>query len=368
MNSLYFYHFRSYSLSFLTILSLLLVLFIIAQSASFLVIAIEGGLSASALVQFLIHNVPVQIVDLAPICMIAAVAATSTQITNSGEFSVLRASGISDSSFFQPAFVFGLCLGLVYAIITLELAPRSSKALERLEARSLEQAASNVLVTPGEPIRIGNVELFAQEVGNFQLGNVSLFGTSETQFNVFVSSENAIFATSETGLSLNLTPGRVLRDQSGPIDVQEFENLLVDLTALTTSSPNTKGVAGDKESLRLSELLDMTDKSPSVQRIHAEELASRLSSLVFTFAIPTWILLWGLAFRQLRSGRSWLAHTGTITAFVILILLESGKASFAGSRISLGLVLLSLFGLGVVGPFLYWLREVIGHRRGRPTL
>lgn len=362
MNSLYLYHFRSYCLSFLTILSLFLALFIIAQSASFLTLAIEGGLSALAFVQFLIHKVPVQIVDLAPICIIAAVSATSTQLTSAGEFSVLRAAGVADTSFFRSALMFGSVLALLYAIVTLELAPRSSKALEALEARSLEQAASNVLVAPGEPTRIGNIELIAQEVTDFQLKDVSLFGTSETQLNIFVSTESAAFITSETGLSLRLGAGRILRDQSGPIDVQEFETLLIDLTALTTSAPNLEG-ASDVESLRLPELLSQDGKSMSEQRTHAEELASRLVFIAFIFAAPTWILLWGLAFGRQRSGGSWLAHIGTVSAFVILILLESSKASFSETYAALGLVLVVVICLGIAGPIAYSLLGLMDRRQ-----
>lgn len=359
MNSLYSYHLRSYSLSFLTILSLLLVLFIIAQSASFLTIAIEGGLSAFSFGEFILHKVPVQIVDLAPICVIAGVAATSTQLASAGEFAVLRAAGVSESSFFRPVLVFSGFLALAYALITFEIAPRSFQALETLEAQGLEQAASNVLVTPGEPTRIGNVELIAQEVDAFTLKKVSLFGTSQTQLNIFINAKSAAFITNETGLSLALESGRILRDQVGPIDVQEFESVLVDLTALTTSAPNVQG-QGAEEGLRLPALLNQTHKSERLQRIHGEELAGRLSFTAFIFAVPTWIMLWGLAFRQLRGGGSWLAHTGTVTAFVLLILLESSKASFSTSASSLIWVLLLVIGLGLVGPLFYYAAALYG--------
>ncbi len=320
MNSLYFQQAGTLLLSFLTILLLVMILLVIAQSASFLSLTLESGLSALVFIEFALLQIPILATSLMPLCLIAASASVFSGIANAGEYAVLRAAGVGQSSFFFPAALIGLALALCFIPLAFEIAPWAMRSLNQLDRESRELIAQNTLINPGEPTRVGSVEILVNETSGSGLSGMKLFLTSDLDQEVFVSADAADFIKTPLGVSLAMVHGQIfhLRDQR-PVSIQTFDELLVDLNPLIANDPETYK-ASEPEERSFFALFEDQLVSAEAHRRNWEEAAKRMILPLFIFVVPMWTLFWQLEARRLRTQGLSIALVGPISLVLIYIL------------------------------------------------
>ncbi len=360
MNSLYFQQAGALFLSFLTILLLVMTLLVIAQSASFLSLTLESGLSALVFFEFVLFQIPIQLTSLLPLCLLAASASVFSSISNAGEYAVLRAAGVEQSSFFAPAVLVGLVLAICYTPLAFEIAPWAMRSLNQIERESRELVAQNTLINPGEPTRVGSVEILVDETSGSGLSGMKLFLASDQGQEVFVSADTADFIHTSAGVSLAMVQGQIfqLRDQK-PLSIQKFDEVLVDLSPLITNDSATyRGTKPEEQSLLA--LFGAQGISAKARRQNWEEIARRMILPFFIFLVPMWILFWQLEARRLRSHGLSIALVGPTSLVPVLILVET-PSLYAGSgwggitSFGVFVLLLSFAGpLVCLGRHLYW--------------
>ena len=230
MNSLYFHHFKSLGITLLTFLSLMVMLLIVGQAAAFLAEAVENGLSLWVFLRYLIGLVPIQITSLLPLCLLAAATATFTGLTNASEFSVLRAAGIREQSYFRPALIFGFFLCVIYGIFTYELTPISAQNLNRIQQESAQEIAQNTIINAQEPFSLGSIEAFVNSTDQAQLNQASFFVRSHSGNETWHFAQRAEFFLGPNGLALLLENSRALQVlDNQPLAGQILERVVIDL-------------------------------------------------------------------------------------------------------------------------------------------
>lgn len=356
MNSLYFHHFKTLSLSFTTIIVLLVVLLIIGQSAAFLTLSIESGLGPLIFLEFLIRLIPVQFTFLMPICLIAAATSTFNAITTAGEHAILRAAGIGEASYFRPALAFGLVLAVIYIAFAFEIAPRSAASLKEIEENSAEQVAQNAIINPGEPTQVGPVEIFVAQTRGAQLGQMLIYGTGDGGQEIMLSAQSAEFTQGGTGLALQMEQGQILRLQDGkPQDAQTFDSVLIDLAAQVDADTSVR-IDTEVRNQTFRQLLNWKAQSPSIAAAYRFEAAKRLAYALFIFAIPSWILFWQLAARSQRQGVARLTYVGPLTVVMALMIIEAIEPLFNQSILPVFPLLFLIFLSSAFGPLFFFLR------------
>ena len=356
MNNLYFNQFWNLLTSFLTVLLLLMMLFLIAQSAAFLTLTIESSLSAWTFFEFIAYQIPIQLRILMPVCLLAGLTSTFRTIFNSGEYAILRAAGISEHSFFQPAIAIGFLLCLLYAFLSFELAPRATQTLLRLEQQSAEQIAQSTLINAREPTRIGDIEIFVEETDQTSLKGLSLYGQANDLSTLMISAVAAHFISRPEGLALNLEQSQILRSQENiPQNTQIVDQVLVNLTALVRQNDGFSKPT-NALSLTLTQLLKTSGKNSDTIEAHFEQAAKRILSTILIFLMPSWILFWQLLAQMGRAGTGPTLWIGPVSLIPVFALLEA-PGSFLGITWGQTIgALIILMAIGFTGPATFTLR------------
>ena len=325
-------------------------LFIIARSAAFLSLTLESGLNAAMLLEFVVFQIPVQFTTLLPLGLLAACITTFNNISNAGEYWILRAAGVFDTSFYRPALVLGAFFCLLYLPFSFEISPWALRQLQRVEAQSYEMVAQNTLINEGEPTRMGATEVFVQGTGETSLENISLFSEESSGEQIFISARQANFLRGPEGIALEMREGQVLRAQDhDPQDVQYFDRLFVNLAALVDGDAGFQQ-AREAENQGFFTLLRDEELPAQAQVENQKEVGRRLANLALIFAIPSWILFWVLQTRQSRSIGLRLSALGPLTLVPLFILVETPSAYATQPLPTLLIFLSCLLLLGFVGP------------------
>ena len=353
MNSLYFQQTRSLLSSVVTILVLVMTLFLIAQSAVFLSVTLESGLSPWTFINYILLQIPVQITNLLPLCIFAACITTFNAISMSGEHVILKAAGVYQASYFRPAQLAGVVLFFVYTPFLLDITPWANRSLSQIQQQSREQVAQNTLINPQEPTYIGEVEVYVQETENVNLNNISLFGQDSSGREIFISSHSANFTQGNSGIALMMHEGQVLQSNTHqPQIVQRFSSLLIDLAPLIKDDQAfpLKTTAPQRGFF---DLFVRENRTSEEIRDNQQEAGRRLAYLCLTLVMPSWMLFWQLLGKHTRGRGPRIAHLGPVLLVPVLIILQSPSLyvaeSFTLLAVTLGLVLC----LGLIGPFYF---------------
>lgn len=357
MNSLYLQQTRSLLISFSTIIILITSLFIIAQSAAFLSITLESGLSSFVFLKFLILQIPVQLKTLIPLSLAAASTSVFTNISNEGEHWVLRAAGVNERSFYYPAILTGALLSAFYMVLSFNLSPWALMQLKMIDRESRELVAQNTIINPGEPTYIGAAEIVVKETTGSSLEQINLFGTDSTGDSIFASAEQADFFRGPTGLSLVMRNGQIIQsNESEARVVQQFNEVLIDLSPLIEQETATDLSQRPAEISLISLLSSETFDTGNAVNNRREALR-RLANPFLIFITPIWILFWQLEAKASRSQTFSIALIGPVSLLPALVLVET-PALYAHSWVVFGSVVGAILLIGGCGPLISHARHL----------
>ena len=360
MNSLYFHHLKTLSLTFFTFLSLMVLLLVIGSAAEFLALAVENGLSLFVFFRLLMSLIPAQISSILPLCILAAAVATFTNLTNASEFSVLRAAGIGEQSYFQPALIFGAVIALMFGTLNLYIAPLAEQNLLRIERESQALVTQNTVINAQEPISFSDFEIYVNKTDQARLTGASFFRQSDKGVQTWHFAESAEFISGPNGLALLLEGSRlfIFADRQAQ-SAQTLGRILIDL-GLDQEALIPSPQVFDVKAQTLSQLLDMASPSDISYMTIRQEIFERGAYIILVFAMPSWILFWLLWTKHARGHISLVAYIGPASLIVIFMAIDSfaSEAAITAWHFGLGWGGVSL--LAWFGPLYF---KILNHKK-----
>ncbi len=348
--------------------------FWITRSVSLFDRVISGGQSAVVFLEFTALTLPTLIRTVMPMAVFAAAVYATNRLSRESELTVMLATGSSPWRLARAVCVFGVCAGLMMAIISVFLRPASLDQLEQRQAEVAGDVTAQLLnegefmhPAPGVTVYIGRVDL----VGT--LREVFVSDGRDRESPATYSSTTAYLVNTGGDINLVMLDGIALRlDTSGNrLSSTLFEDASYDISSMTN---DTKIGRRSLEAIPTPELLKNREDVAEL-RLHSEgeiveELHQRFSWITINIAVA----LVGYAALMLGSFSRFGLWPQIFFAFTLLILLEGfrGMVSpivIADPKLWLLLYVPSAIGIVLSGLFLLVAgRPLIRKRSNSPAV
>lgn len=296
--------------------------FWITRSVSLFDRVISGGQSALVFLEFTALTLPTLIRTVMPMAVFAAAVYATNRLSRESEMTVMLATGSSPWRLARAVLVFGLCTGLMMAVISVFLRPASLDQLEQRQAEVAGDVTAQLLnegefmhPTPGVTVYIGRVDL------DGTLHEVFVSDGRDSINPVSYSSTTAYLVNTGGNINLVMLDGIALRlDKDGNrLSSTLFEDATYDISGMANNTEI------GRRSLEATPTRDLLQKSGAGdgQSWHSEgqrieELHQRFSWITINIAVA----LVGYAALMLGSFSRFGLWPQIFFAFTILILLE----------------------------------------------
>ncbi|WP_170608643.1 LPS export ABC transporter permease LptF [Ruegeria arenilitoris] len=346
--------------------------FWITRSVSLFDRVISGGQSAMVFLEFTALTLPTLIRTVMPMAVFAAAVYATNRLSRESELTVMLATGSSPWRLARAVVVFGVCAGLMMAVISVFLRPASLEQLERRQAEVAGDVTAQLLnegefmhPTEGVTVYIGRVDL------DGTLHQVFVSDARDSENPASYSSNTAYLVNSGGNMNLVMVDGIALRlDKRGnTLSSTLFEDASYDISSM---AENTEIGRRSLEATPTSELLNAQEDATALgwysEGQVIEELHQRFSWITINIAVA----LVGYSALMLGSFSRFGLWPQIFSAFTILVLLEGFRGTvspivIADPALWLLLYLPSGIGIGISVVFLLIAGRPILRRRGRVT-
>ncbi len=296
--------------------------FWITRSVSLFDRVISGGQSALVFLEFTALTLPTLIRTVMPMAVFAAAVYATNRLSRESEMTVMLATGSSPWRLARAVFLFGLCAGLMMAVISVFLRPASVDQLERRQAEVAGDVTAQLL-NEGEflhPVRgvtvyIGQIDL------DGTLHEVFVSDSRDRDNPVSYSSATAYLVNDGVGINLVMLNGIALRlDRAGnTLSSTLFDDASYDITQMTNNDEI------DQRSLEAIPTLELLQNRAGVSEDdwHTEgQLVEELHQRFSWIAISIAVALVGYSTLMLGSFSRFGLWPQILGAFSVLTLLE----------------------------------------------
>ncbi len=296
--------------------------FWITRSVSLFDRVISGGQSALVFLEFTALTLPTLIRTVMPMAVFAAAVYATNRLSRESEMTVMLATGSSPWRLARAVFLFGVCAGLMMAVISVFLRPASVDQLERRQAEVAGDVTAQLL-NEGEflhPVRgvtvyIGQIDL------DGTLHEVFVSDSRDRDNPVSYSSATAYLVNDGVGINLVMLNGIALRlDRAGnTLSSTLFDDASYDITQMTNNDEI------DQRSLEAIPTLELLQNRAGVSEDdwHTEgQLVEELHQRFSWIAISIAVALVGYSTLMLGSFSRFGLWPQILGAFSVLTLLE----------------------------------------------
>ncbi len=296
--------------------------FWITRSVSLFDRVISGGQSALVFLEFTALTLPTLIRTVMPMAVFAAAVYATNRLSRESEMTVMLATGSSPWRLARAVFLFGVCAGLMMAVISVFLRPASVDQLERRQAEVAGDVTAQLL-NEGEflhPVRgvtvyIGQIDL------DGTLHEVFVSDSRDRDNPVSYSSATAYLVNDGVGINLVMLNGIALRlDRAGnTLSSTLFDDASYDITQMTNNDEI------DQRSLEAIPTLELLRNRAGVSEDdwHTEgQLVEELHQRFSWIAISIAVALVGYSTLMLGSFSRFGLWPQILGAFSVLTLLE----------------------------------------------
>jgi len=339
--------------------------FWITRSVSLFDRVISGGQSALVFLEFTALTLPTLIRTVMPMAVFAAAVYATNRLSRESELTVMLATGSSPWRLARAVFLFGICAGLMMAVISVFLRPASLDQLEQRQAEVAGDVTAQLLnegefmhPAPGVTVYIGRVDL------DGTLHEVFVSDGRDNNNPVSYSSTTAYLVNTGGNINLVMLDGIALRfDKRGNrLSSTLFEDASYDISSMAN---NTEMGRRSLEAIPTVELLqsreNVTELDWHSEGQLIEELHQRFSWITINIAVA----LVGYATLMLGSFSRFGLWPQILFAFTILIVLEGFRGLVSPIVIADPKLWLLLYLPSAVGIFLSALFLLIA---GRPLI
>ncbi len=296
--------------------------FWITRSVSLFDRVISGGQSALVFLEFTALTLPTLIRTVMPMAVFAAAVYATNRLSRESEMTVMLATGSSPWRLARAVFLFGVCAGVMMAVISVFLRPASVDQLERRQAEVAGDVTAQLL-NEGEflhPVRgvtvyIGQIDL------DGTLHEVFVSDSRDRDNPVSYSSATAYLVNDGVGINLVMLNGIALRlDRAGnTLSSTLFDDASYDITQMTNNDEI------DQRSLEAIPTLELLQNRAGVSEDdwHTEgQLVEELHQRFSWIAISIAVALVGYSTLMLGSFSRFGLWPQILGAFSVLTLLE----------------------------------------------
>lgn len=288
---------------------------------------IADGQSALVFLEFTTLGLPGLILMVLPLASFAAAVYVTNRLSNESEMTVMLATGSSPWRLARPVLVFGICVGLMMAILAHVLVP---SALDRLNLRQSEinQDVTARLLTEGTFLHPSEkVTLYTRDIGeDGVLRDVFLSDRRDPAVSVIYTAANAYLVRRDDTTSLIMVDGvaQRLNARDSRLAVGNFQDFSYDISSLVDEDGAQQQQVRAMLTTELSDnWQDVSDITGQSLGIVAEEYHSRFAQPVFACIAAL------LGFSVLMSGgfSRFGAWREVLIAFAGLLLLDGLRAT-----------------------------------------
>ncbi len=343
--------------------------FWITRSVSLFDRVISGGQSAMVFLEFTALTLPTLIRTVMPMAVFAAAVYATNRLSRESEMTVMLATGSSPWRLARAVLMFGLCAGLMMAVISVFLRPASVEQLEQRQAEVAGDVTAQLLnegeflhPATGVTVYIGSIDL------DGTLHEVFVSDRRDQANPVSYSSTTAYLVNQASGIHLVMLDGVALRfDQQGnTLSSTLFEDASYDISELTSQTDmgrRSLEAIPTLELIRDRDAIAVADDYGPGQLV--EELHQRFSWVAICIAVA----LVGYSALMLGSFSRFGLWPQILGAFTILILLEGlrgfvSPVVIAEPELWAMLYLPALIGIALSGLFLAFAGRPLFRRPG----
>lgn len=253
-------------LLFFGFFSLILVaVFWLNQAVILFDVLIGDGQTAFVFLEFTALSLPRLIRMILPMSAFAAVLYFTNRLSSESELTVMKATGASPWQMARPAFWFGICVGLMMAVLTNLLLPASTSRLSLREAEISQNIAARLLTEGTFLHPTAGVTFYIREIGlDGTLNDVFLSDRRDPEQSMLYTAARAFLVREDGGARLIMVDGMAQSLETGreALSLTYFEDFSYDISALIPS-----GVAGPRSHRAIPTLELLTSRA----RISEEE-------------------------------------------------------------------------------------------------
>ena len=303
--------------------------FWITRSVSLFDHVISGGQSALVFLEFTALTLPTLIRTVMPMAVFAAAVYATNRLSRESEMTVMLATGSSPWRLARAVLMFGLCAGLMMAVISVFLRPASVEQLEQRQAEVAGDVTAQLLnegeflhPATGVTVYIGDIDL------DGTLQEVFVSDRRDEANPVSYSSTTAYLVNQSTGIHLVMVDGVALRyDQQGnTLSSTLFDDASYDISELTRDADI--GLRS-RESIPTIELLQDIEAVAKSDEHSVGQLVEELHQRFSWVAICVAVALVGYSALMLGSFSRFGLWPQIFGAFTILVLLEGVRGFVA---------------------------------------
>lgn len=296
--------------------------FWITRSVSLFDRVISGGQSAMVFLEFTALTLPTLIRTVMPMAVFAAAVYATNRLSRESEMTVMLATGSSPRRLARAVLMFGLCAGLMMAVISVFLRPASVEQLEQRQAEVAGDVTAQLLnegeflhPATGVTVYIGRIDL------DGTLHEVFVSDRRDVDNPVSYSSTTAYLVNQSAGIHLVMLDGVALRfNQAGnTLSSTLFEDAAYDISELARDTDIGKR---SREAIPTIELIQDIEGVAVADEHSVGQLIEELHQRFSWVAICVAVALVGYSTLMLGSFSRFGLWPQIFVAFTILVLLE----------------------------------------------
>ena len=331
---------------------------------------IADGQSALVFVEFSLLTLPNVIRLVLPISAFAATVYVTNRLTNESELVVMQATGFSAFRLARPVVYFGLCVGLMMAILTHVLVPASRATLAERSAEISKDVTSRYLRDGQFMHPADDVALYIREITETgELRDLYLSDARAPERTMTYTARRALLARGEAGTKLLMFDGMTqsLTTGTGRLAVTRFTDVTYDLSGiLAVDGPGGRTL----DELSTVELLRPSPQTLAELNVPRAVLLEEGHSRIAQPLLPLATALIGFSALLLgafsRFGL-WRQIIGAVVLLVVVQLINTQATGMAVKDAAAWPAVYAAPATGVlIGLALLWLSQRPRHRREAP--
>ena len=231
-------------LLFFGFFSLILVaVFWLNQAVILFDVLIGDGQTAFVFLEFTALSLPRLIRMILPMSAFAAVLYFTNRLSSESELTVMKATGASPWQMARPAFWFGICVGLMMAVLTNLLLPASTSRLSLREAEISQNIAARLLTEGTFLHPTDGVTFYIRDIAaDGTLNDVFLSDKRDPEQATLYTASRAFLVREDDGARLIMVNGMAQALDAGrqALSLTLFEDFSYDISSLMPSGASGK--------------------------------------------------------------------------------------------------------------------------------
>lgn len=311
------------ALTFLAIVSLLILLIWFSRAIGFIKYVTENGVALSQFFYLLILILPWLLIFITPIALFAAILLTFNRMISTNEITILKNSGLTKLKICKPIISLSFLVMIFCAILSFFLMPYANKEL-RTSRFNIKNNYTNLSFAPQTFETLKDLTIYARSRDEKnKLSGILLYDKRNSQYSLTITAKSGHITTEEKSAMLYMEQGTVQKFnyQTQKTEILNFDTYVFNLTENQNSNSSFNWKVSE---LYLHELLNPKENLDEKEiNQYRSEINQRftypLLPIAFTF-IGLSLVLYGQFNRHGNTRNTIMAICAAIAFFAITMI------------------------------------------------